>query len=256
MLARLYFQSSLQIYKKESSGKLQFNPFAVPLSDTSLIALNQVFSNSFSFNRFSNIWGMDFNNIRNSNKAFLTYGYESRRVNEWNVKGRWNITRSFLLELLAKKGQNKLVTPNFDNRNYNIESYGMEPRLSFIRGTNFRIAVGYKYDDKQNTDAAQKAIINSLTSEAKYNVLSSSSVTAKFTYSQIKYSDPGNANTPNTSVSYIMLDALLPGENFLWTVDFTKRLTSYLELNFQYEGRKAGVSNTVHIGRASLRALF
>lgn len=256
MLARLYFQSSLQIYKKESSGKLQFNPFAVPLSDTSLIALNQVFSNSFSFNRFSNIWGMDFNNIRNSNKAFLTYGYESRRVNEWNVKGRWNITRSFLLELLAKKGQNKLVTPNFDNRNYNIESYGMEPRLSFIRGTNFRIAVGYKYDDKQNTDAAQKAIINSLTSEAKYNVLSSSSVTAKFTYSQIKYSDPGNANTPNTSVSYIMLDALLPGKNFLWTVDFTKRLTSYLELNFQYEGRKAGVSNTVHIGRASLRALF
>ena len=255
-LARLYFQSSLQIYKKESSGKLQFNPFAVPLSDTSLIALNQVFSNSFSFNRFSNVWGMDFNNIRNSNKAFLTYGYESRKVNEWNVKGRWNITRSFLLELLAKKGQTALVTPNFDNRNYNIESYGMEPRLSFIRGTNFRIAVGYKYNDKQNTDAAQKAFINSLTTEAKYNVLSSSSVTAKFTYSQIKYSDPANANTPNTSVSYIMLDALLPGKNFLWTVDFTKRLTSYLELNFQYEGRKAGISNTVHIGRASLRALF
>jgi hypothetical protein len=255
-LARLYLQSALQVYKKESSGKLQFNPFAVPLSDTSLLVLNQVFSNSFSFNRFSSIWGMDFNNIRNSNKAFLTYGYESRKVNEWNIKGRWNITRSFLLELLAKEVQTRLVTPNFDNRNYNIESYGMEPRLSFIRGTNFRIALGYKYDDKQNTDGAQKAVINSLTSEAKYNVLSSSSVTAKFTYSQIKYSDPGNANTPNTSVSYIMLDALLPGKNFLWTVDFTKRLTSYLELNFQYEGRKAGVSNTVHIGRASLRALF
>src|SRR5690606_39097336 len=153
------------------------------------------------------------------------------------------------------KGQNTLVTPNFDNRNYSIESYGMEPRLSFVRGTNFRIAVGYKYDDKQNTEAAQKAFINSLTTEAKYNVLSSSSVTAKFTYSQIRYSDPGNANTPNTSVSYIMLDALLPGKNFLWSVDFTKRLTSFLELNFQYEGRKAGVSNTVHIGRASLRAL-
>ena len=256
MLARLYFQSSLQVYKKERSGKLQFNPFAVPLSDTSLIVLSQVFSNSFSFNRFSNVWGIDFNNIRNSNKAFLTYGYESRRVNEWNVKGRWNITRSFLMELVGKKGQNRLVTPNFNNRNYNIESYGMEPRLSFIRGTNFRIAVGYKYDDKKNTDAAQKAFINSLTTEAKYNVLSSSSVTAKFTYSQIKYSDPGNANIPNTSVSYMMLDALLPGKNFLWTLEFTKRLTSYLELNFQYEGRKAGVSNIVHIGRASLRALF
>src|SRR5690606_19049087 len=129
------------------------------------------------------------------------------------VKGRWNITRSFLLELSAKKGQTRLTTPNFDNRNYNIESYGVEPRLSFIRGTNFRIAVGYRHDDKENIDAAQQAVINSLTSEAKYNVLSSSSVTAKFTYSQIRYSDPGNANTANSSVSYIMLDALLPGKN-------------------------------------------
>lgn len=255
-LARLYFQSSLQVYKKESSGKLQFNPFAVPLQDTSLIALNQVFSNSFSFNRFSSTWGMDINNIRNGNKAFLTYGYESRRVNDWNIRGRWNITRSFLLELLGKKNRNRLVTPNFDNRNYHIGSYGIEPRISLIRGTDFRAGAGYKYDNKSNTDSAQKATIHSLTGEVKYNVLSSSSVTAKFTYSQIRYTDPGNGNIPNTSVSYIMLDALLPGRNFLWTLDFSKRLTSYLELNIQYEGRKAAASNTVHIGRASLRALF
>jgi hypothetical protein len=255
-LARLYFQSSLQVYKKESSGKLQFNPFAVPLQDTALIALNQVFSNSFSFNRFSSTWGMDINNIRNDNKAFLTYGYESRRVNDWNVRGRWNITRSFLLELSGKKNRNRLVTPNFDNRNYHIGSYGIEPRISLIRGTDFRAGVGYRYDNKSNTDSVQKATIHSLTGEVKYNVLSSSSVAAKFTYSQIRYTDPGNGNIPNTSVSYIMLDALLPGRNFLWTLDFSKRLTSYLELNIQYEGRKAAASNTVHIGRASLRALF
>ncbi|MGN6490567.1 MAG: hypothetical protein ACTHLE_01125 [Agriterribacter sp.] len=255
-LARLYFQSSLQVYKKEMSGKLSFNPFAVPLSDTSLILLNQVFSNSFSFNRFSSVWGFDFNNIRTSNKAFLTYGYESRKVNDWNFKSRWNITRSFLLEFLGKIGQNRLLTPNFDNRNYNIASNGIEPRLSFIKGTNFRVMLGYKYDNKENTDSTQKAVIHSMNTEIKYNVLSNSSITGKFTYSQIKYTDAGNNNTPNTSVSYIMLDALLPGKNFLWTIDFTKRLTSYLELNFQYEGRKAGESNTVHIGRASLRALF
>ncbi|MBX2921514.1 MAG: hypothetical protein KF746_04905 [Chitinophagaceae bacterium] len=255
-LARLYFQSSLQIYKKELSGSLSFNPFAVPLTDTSLILLNQVFSNSFSFNRFSSVWGFDFNNIRTGNKAFLTYGYESRKVNDWNIKSRWNITRSFLLELLGKTGKNRLTTPNFDNRNYHIESTGIEPRISFIKGTNFRIMLGYKYDNKENTDSTQKATIHSINSEVKYNVLSNSSVTGKFTYSQIRYTDSGNSNTPNTSVSYIMLDALLPGKNFLWTLDFTKRLTSYLELNFQYEGRKAASSNTVHIGRASLRALF
>lgn len=255
-LTRFYFQSTLQINKKENSGSLQFNPFAVPLSDTSLIVLNQVFSNSFSFNRLSTKWGVDVNNIRNSNKAFLTYGYESRSGNDWNIRGRWNITRSLLLELLARKTGSKLVTPNFDNRNYHIASYGVEPRLSFIKGTNFRAAIGYRYDDKRNKDSTQAATIHSVTGDVKYNVLSSSSLAAKFTYSQIGYSDPGNTNTPNTSVSYMMLDALLPGKNYLWTVEFTKRLNAHLELNFQYEGRKSGASHTVHIGRASIRAIF
>jgi hypothetical protein len=53
-----------------------------------------------------------------------------------------------------------------------------------------------------------------------------------------------------------MLDGLLPGENYLWTVDLTKRLTNFLELNLQYEGRKAGNSGVVNIGRAQIRALF
>lgn len=255
-LTRLYFQSSLQVYKKEMSGSLSFNPFATALSDTSLIVLSKIFSNSFSFNRSGSVWGLDLNNIRNDNKAFLTYGYESKKLNEWNIKSRWNINRSLLLELIGKKTLNTLITPNFDNRNYNIEGAAIEPRISFTRGTDFRVLVGYRFDDKNNTDSTQKATIHSLNSEIKYNVVSSTSITTRFTYSQIKYNDPANAGNINTSVSYIMLDALLPGKNFLWTVDLTRRLTSYLELSFQYEGRKAAASNTVHIGRASLRAIF
>lgn len=255
-LARLYFQSSLQVYKKEMSGNLSFNPFSVPITDTTLIILNQVFSNSFSFNRSGSVWGIDLNNIRSGNKAFLTYGYESRKVNDWNFRSRVNISRSLLLELTGKNGSSRLITPGFDNKNYNIKSMGVEPRISFVHGTTFRISLGYRFDDKKNTDSVQKATIHSITSEAKYNVLSSTSITGRFTFSHIKYSDPANANAANTAVSYMMLDALLPGKNYLWTMDLTRRLTSYLELNFQYEGRKTGTSNIVHIGRASLRALF
>ncbi len=255
-LARLYFQSNLQVHKKAMSGSLEFNPFAVPMEDTSLILLNQVFSNTLSFNRFSSIWGMDINNIRTDNKSFLTYGYESRAVKDWNIKGRWNISRNFLLELVTRQGTNSLTTPGFDNRNYDIHATGIEPRLSFIQRTAFRVMGGYRHDNKNNTEGPERATINSVNSEVKYNVLSNTSVTAKFTYSRIKYTDKDNADVANSPVSYIMLDALLPGKNYLWTVDLTKRLSSFLELNIQYEGRKPGETNMIHVGRASVRALF
>ena len=53
-----------------------------------------------------------------------------------------------------------------------------------------------------------------------------------------------------------MLDGLLPGKNYLWSLGFTKRLLNNLELSFQYDGRKPGNSRTVHMGTASLTALF
>ena len=53
-----------------------------------------------------------------------------------------------------------------------------------------------------------------------------------------------------------MLDGLLPGRNFLWNLDITKKLGGNLELGIQYEGRKPGEGNTIHTGRASLRAIL
>jgi hypothetical protein len=57
-------------------------------------------------------------------------------------------------------------------------------------------------------------------------------------------------------VSYIILDGLLPGQNYIWSVDLTKKLGSFLELNVTYEGRKPGEGNVIHTGRASLRAIL
>jgi hypothetical protein len=53
-----------------------------------------------------------------------------------------------------------------------------------------------------------------------------------------------------------MLDALLPGKNYLWMIDLTKRFINNLELNFQYEGRKPGSTRTIHTGRVSLNVLL
>lgn len=259
-VSRLNLQSSLQISKKEIANNLvQFNPFKAPLSDTSLITLTSNFINTFSFNRFSTKWGFDVTNARNNSKSLLTYGYESHKLYDWTLRTRLNITRIFTFEVTGHTGINQLITsnPQFDNRNYKINQNSVEPHVTFTRGSNFRWGVGYKLSNKNNEQGSmEKSISNSLNTDIKYNILQSTSISAKFTYSNITFTSLDNPPNPNSSSGYIMLEGLQPGKNYLWTLDLTKRLSNNLEFNMQYEGRKPGDSRIVHIGRASIRALL
>lgn len=253
-VSKLNLLTSLQINKKSlSKGNFEFNPFKYSVDDTALIILNTSILNTLSFNRFSSKWGVDFTNRRDNSKSLLTYGYESRKLNDWLVKFRWNISRALSLTVNGKKGLNALYTPQFNNRNYQLDIYNAEPNLTYIRGTSFRVLTGYKFETKTNLPlyGGEKSTSHSLNLESKYNILQSSSVTGKFTFNNINYKSPAN-----TTVSYIMLDGLLPGKNYLWSLSFTKRLLNNLELTMQYDGRKPGTSRTVHIGRASITALF
>ncbi|MFN2458251.1 MAG: hypothetical protein ABR502_08640 [Chitinophagaceae bacterium] len=252
--SRFNLQASMQKSKKSiAKNDLVFSPFKYELADTALLTTNTVFLNTLSFNRYASSWGFDISNLQNTGKALLTYGYESRRLNDWLLKLRWTLSPSFNLDVTTKRGLNALYTPGFNNRNYELIIHSAEPRLTFISSTIFRIQSSYRFDNKKNNPlyGGEKSISNAINLETKYNVLQNSSVNGKFTINNIQYNHP-----TNTTVSYIMLDGLLPGQNFLWSVDFTKRLLNNVELNFQYEGRKPGEARTVHVGRAAIRALF
>lgn len=253
-ISKFNFLTSLQINKKSiSNGNFEFNPFKYSINDTALITSGDVWVNTISFNRFSSKWGMDLSNLRNNTQSLLTYGYESSRRNDWTIKWRWNVSRAISFNVNGKKGFNALYTPQFNNRNYQLTIYDIQPQLVYIQGTSFRLIAGYTFDNQKNLPVygGEKSFSNSLDLETKYNILQNSSITGKFTFNSIKYNYPAN-----TTVSYIMLNGLLPGNNFLWSLSFTKRLLNNLELNFQYDGRKAAASRTVHVGRASITALF
>ena len=253
-IARFLVISSLQRNKKSiASGSFEFNPFKYGVNDTALITSVTAIANTVSFNRFSNKWGVDMSNLRNNAKSLLTYGYESRKINDWTLKWRFNFSNSFQWLLNMRKGSSALFTPRFANRNFLLDIRNIEPSLIFIRGTKFRLTGSYKYDRRVNQPiyGGEKSTSNSVNIESKYTILQSSSVSGKFTLNDITYNYPANS-----TVSYIMLDGLLPGKNYIWGLMFTKRLMNNLELNFQYDGRKAGVSRTVHLGRAGITALF
>jgi hypothetical protein len=267
LISKTNWQSSLQISKKSiAKGApmnigVEFNPFKYGLNDTALITLSNVLLNTFSFNRYGTVWGFDISNLQNGGKSLLTYGYESRKLNDWIFKIRFNLSRTMTFEVNSKREINSLSTanPQFENRNYKIHDWLTEPRLTFVHGTSFRFVAGYSYDNKKNDTAfngGQKAISNALNFETKYNVLRSASIEAKFTFNTIDFATTHTVNGANSTVGYIMLNGLLPGKNYLWNLSFTKTLLNNLELRFEYEGRKPGNARTVHRGTASLNALF
>jgi hypothetical protein len=253
-LARLSWQTSLQKSKKSiARGDIEFNPFKYGLQDTALLTLATTLNNTISFNRFSGKWGLDLSNLQNTGKSLLTYGYESRKLNDWQLKARWILSPSFTVNLNTRRGTNNLFTPRFDNRNYALRTWSATPQVVFVSRSVFRAQAGVEFETRRNEPqfGGEKATSGAVNLETKYNVLQNASVTGRFTYNAIRYPFP-----TNSTVSYVVLEGLLPGDNFLWGLDFTKRLFNNIELNLQYDGRRPAQARTVHTGRASIRALF
>jgi hypothetical protein len=245
--------SSLQINKKDiSNGSFEFNPLSKKLADTSLITLSSFLSNTIYFNRKNSVWGIDVTHRLNNTKSLLNYGFESNSLRDLSLKGRWNLNRSIATTFTNKYVRNQLITPSFTNRNYLVDEVSAEPSVSYIYKSDFRVSIIYTYDAKKNkTGDFEKAINNQLAAEVKYNVLSNGTINGRFSFNHISFT--GDANS---TVGYILLDGLLPGKNYLWNLELTKRLAGNIELNLQYEGRKPGENPMIHTGRVSLRAIF
>ncbi|MBP6455805.1 MAG: hypothetical protein KA275_03655 [Chitinophagaceae bacterium] len=250
------YQSSLQISNRflGQKGIAQYNPFLSNFNDDVLISNNASIINSIFFNRFSNLWGIDYINTKTNGKVLMNYGIDSRQNKENLLRGRYNINSQLSFNQNLKKGSRLFLSPFLDNRNYLINYNSVEPAFTYLMNKNkLRFVGSYRYEERKNTEefGSENAFSNSFSFETKYNMPNSGSVFAKTTFSTIKFN--GNENS---GVGYIMLDGLQKGKNWLWQVTFDKKISNNIEMSIEYEGRKTQENAPIHIGRASVRAVF
>lgn len=231
----------------------RFIPF-LTVNDSEILSTQEVLRTTLFYNRTNPSFGFDFTYLQTEQKQLLTNGFESRLNEEIKLGIRRNLGRFFNIRL---EGSQSMLNNRSDfllTRNYDILTYTLQPELSFQPSPVFRITGRYVYSEKFNTfssESLEQAISNQAIFEARVSKAGSLNFSAQMRFLDIFYK--GEINTP---VGYEMLEALQPGNNWTWNVNWQQNLLNGLRLTLTYEGRSSPLIPVVHIGRVQIVALF
>jgi hypothetical protein len=250
-------QLSRKIYanRNVTAGEF-FNPFPSTGQDLNLVSITLNSRNALYFNRTSTkINGqLDVNYIRSRN--LLTAGFENKLTRTLGATIRWNIYKQLFIQSIYTNGIKANQSEFYANQQYYLVYNETNNELSYLFDQKLRIAATYYLGHKQNsitTNGGQQATIHQLALDAKYNRLNKTTISAKVSYATIKYDNTGNLNQ---QAEYAMLDGLKNGNNFIWNITIEQRLSGAIQLIMAYDGRKTGINDPVHTGRAEIRAIF
>lgn len=239
--------------KNDDPSVSQWNPFEWGISDKSLVALNISMRHSLFFNRSSPVWDIELGQLQNRNRSILVTGYEERQRDEIFMRHRLNLGRYFSLQNYIAQGHQVNNSEAFLNRNYTLSLFKIEPELTCMPHTDFRIVAAYKYKNGINILKTPGETIKNqdISAEATWNQSANSQFRTKMAWVKVDYT--GERNTP---IEFALLEGLQNGNNYLWSLSLDRLLSKNIFLNISYEGRKTGVVRVVHVGRASVRASF
>ncbi|SFT65327.1 hypothetical protein SAMN04489724_1426 [Algoriphagus locisalis] len=249
--------TSLSVEKKVTSDDFvdRINPFVGGVNREDVLSLRQVIRSSFFFNRASASYGFDLSYFDSQFKQLLSGGFEDLIQKDWKLNTRYNFNGQTTLRIIAGTGNRLSASDFLDNRNYTITQNQIGPEFSWQPTPYFRTTATYSFTGKVNTanvEFKEKALLNQVGLDLRFARAVKTTVTGNLKLIQIDYN--GVANSP---VGYEMLQALTPGTNVTWNVNWLQKIGEGLQLNLVYEGRNSqGLDRIVHVGRMQVSALF
>ena len=235
-----------------------YNPFGIDTEDSNLVSVNSSFANTVYFNRINPKFGAEYFYLNNQNKSLLTNGFQSRALVQSEIRLRFNVNTSYSLEVKVSDSKRSNRAENFANRNYNINSQQIEPKIIFQPSVKFRCSFSGTYAEKKNDFETElnrgnleESIQASYTTELQFNQAGKGTFSLTASYINIKF----NA-MENNSLAFEMLEGLTTGNNVTWDLRWQRNLANNLQLNLNYGGRKSGELAIIHTGGMTVRAFF
>lgn len=254
-IARFSTTTSLQIERRvfRGSGKSPFNPFVLNENDASLVSLSSLARNSVFFNRQSAKYSLEYTFQDNRRKINQVNGIETTTLQNHIGRIRWNVAQPVSLLLTYTWGLKTSNSEFYDDKSYHIKSNEAEPEISYLLGTKFRLKVLYNFAYRKNTlnETGETAFSHETSVEARYNIVSKSTLNAGISFVKIDYT-----GSNNSAIEFAMLQGFQNGNNYTWTIAYERTLARAIQLSLGYDGRKTGELKPVHVGKVQVRAIF
>jgi hypothetical protein len=252
LLSYFYNQTSFSLDRKiqRDTDNFNLNPFST--SEDNLLGLNTNFRNSLFYNRGKQRHSLTYTHLNGRVKTLLSIGSQENTTQSNQLQYAHLVKKSWLFNLDSSVSNSESISDNYATRNFELNSYAVEPKISYLFSNNKSLSLFYEYKNKEN-------IINLLESLKQqrfgisFNYSSDNKFTANGEFSLYNNEFIGNALSP---VAFQMLEGLQPGKNSTWRLLLQKNLTQYLDININYQGRKSDTSNAIHTGNVQLRAFF
>ena len=253
-LNKFYNQTAVNTHKKTNDLDLQtlLNPL-VNADNPIIQQMSNSLRNSLFFNRSSSKYSVELVTQLFANKNLLINGTDFISTNKDQIKFRWNMNKSFMLNSQLTKEIKKNSSTYMTNRNYDIENIEINNRISFQPNTLFRIAINGRYSEKRNSIeyGNEKAFINDIGLELRRSKRDKGLLNGELHLVYINY----NGETSST-IGFEMLEGLQLGKNITWKLGFQKNMSNNIQISINYNGRKSEENRAIHTGSMQMRAFF
>ena len=251
---KFYNQTAVNTQKK--TNDLDLATLVNPLvnADNPIIQqMSNSLRNSLFFNRSSSKYSVELVTQLFANKNLLINGTDFRSTGKDQIKFRWNLNKSFMLNSQVSKEIKKNSSTYMINRNYDIENKEINNRISFQPNTLFRIAVNGRYSEKRNAInyGNEKAFIKDIGVELRRSKRDKGLLNGEIHLVDINY----NGESSST-IGFEMLEGLQLGKNITWKLGFQKNMSNNIQISINYNGRKSEENRAIHTGSMQMRAFF
>ncbi|RBN51127.1 hypothetical protein [Flavobacterium psychrolimnae] len=252
LLSYFYNQTAFIIDRKTRSDgdNFELNPFSG--SNENVLGLNSSLRNSLFYNRGKQNHSTTYSYLENKTKNLLSIGSQEATNSSHQLQYNHLYQKSWLFGFFAKTIQTAIQSENFPEKNYDISGYQLAPKISYLFSKNTSWDLFYELQKKENQIGVSETLLQN-----RFGTAFSYSGTKKFTMNgEVSFYQNKFEGNEFSSVGFQMLEGLQTGQNLTWRLLLQKNITQFLDINFNYQGRKSETSQAIHTGSMQLRAYF